>query len=60
MEYPDFGLGFKTYCKKKANVSLDIGFSESPPPEFPLTKCGVAASLPAVSSSRASPVWNAV
>ena len=43
------------YWRKKANVSLDT----VSPPDDPETKCGVAASLPPVRSSRASPVWKA-
>ena len=54
----------RTYCKKNANVSLDtspcatcasgpLGAGE------PLTKCGVAHSLPPVNSWSASPIWNA-
>ena len=51
----------RTYWRKKANVSREIDTSEAVSPlGFPLTKCGVAANLPPVSSSSASPVWNAI
>ena len=44
-------------CMKRANVSLDTYSASVPAPTR--TQWGVARSLPAVASSRASPVWKA-
>lgn len=50
----------KAHWRKKAKVSLDTCRVSSDGIPVPLTKCGVAASLPPVSTSSASPVWKAV
>lgn len=57
-QYSELVKVYTAYCRKNANVSR-----ETVPcplvPGWPLTKCGVATSLPPVRSCNASPVWNA-